>query len=107
MLTSPNAVNADDWRIVGVVWLAVWLMNGTTLIARVSMTSNQVADTNWRIVGVGDYNRDGKPDLIWRDTTSGGAGWIGIWLMDGTTLLSSVATNPENHPLTWRIRGPK
>jgi hypothetical protein len=99
-------VNADDWRIVGVGdfngdgmsdlvwqeqhvgWLAVWLMNGTTLIASVSMTPNQVADTNWKIVGVGDYNRDGNPDLIWRDTTPGGAGWIGIWLMDGTTLLS-------------------
>jgi hypothetical protein len=29
---------------------------------------------NWSIVGTADFNGDGKSDLLWRDSNSGGAG---------------------------------
>ncbi len=30
-----------------------------------------IADPNWKIVGVGDFNQDGHPDLAWRNTATG------------------------------------
>ena len=127
VLTSPATVDADTWKIVGTGdfngdgtsdlvwqeqtqgWLAVWLMDGATLLPNgsVSLSPNQVSDTNWKIVGVGDYNRDGKPDLVWRDTTTPGNGWIVVWLMNGTTLLQSISTTPDKVDLSLALVGPK
>lgn len=38
----------------------------------------------WNLVGVGDYNGDGKTDVIWDD---GSNSQLNVWFMDGTTKL--------------------
>ena len=30
-----------------------------------------VADQNWKVVGTGDFNGDGKSDILWRNTSTG------------------------------------
>jgi hypothetical protein len=47
----------------------VWLMN----LALHSGTNSLQAEPglDWRIVGTGDFNRDGKIDLLWRNYTNG------------------------------------
>ncbi len=47
-------------------WLGVWYMNGSNFIGSSYLTPNQISDSNWRIVGAGDFNGDAKPDLIWQ-----------------------------------------
>jgi serralysin len=42
-------------------------------------------DASWSIAGVGDFNHDGKSDLLWRNTN----GSLAMWLMNGTTIASS------------------
>lgn len=59
----------------------------------------EVADINWRIRGVGDFNRDGFSDIVWRHSVTGDNC---IWFMAdgvniGGTYLSSI------HDLDWDI----
>ena len=37
---------------------------------------------HWQIVGTGDFNGDGKADILWRHTT----GSVSIWLMNGASV---------------------
>ena len=40
---------------------------------------------DWKIVGVGDFNGDGKPDLVWQHKD----GWLSLWYMNGFTMLGA------------------
>jgi len=41
-----------------------------------SVPGLQVNDLNWKIVGIGDYNGDGKADLIWQHSTGASVEWL-------------------------------
>ena len=60
-----------------------------------------VTDQNWTIVGTGDFNDDGKPDIILRNTSSG---QDVVWYMNGATL-TSWANLPAVADQTWAIVG--
>jgi hypothetical protein len=117
----PDRVTDLDWRVAAtgdfdrdgqrdIVWqhltsgrIAVWLMSGTRLRASVPLTPDRLADTNWRIVGAGHFNGDGKPDLVLQNQATG---FLAIWLMDGTRLVSGVYMTPNRlADLDWKIRG--
>lgn len=38
-----------------------------------------IADTNWRVVGSADFNRDGAGDIIWRNSATGDTA---VWFMN-------------------------
>ena len=40
-------------------------MNGLTLSASAFLPT--IADTNWKVVGIGDFDGDGKADVLWRN----------------------------------------
>ena len=120
---NPERVGDTNWKIVGngdfnadgkndLIWqnmatgyLAAWFMNGVNLVDSVLLSPQYVTDTTWKIVAVGDVDVDGKPDLVWQDQA---AGWLAIWLMNGTTLKQSIGFNPERVSDTnWKIAGPK
>jgi hypothetical protein len=44
-----------------------------------------VADQNWKLVAVEDFNSDDKPDILWRNTSTGDNY---VWYLDGVTVLS-------------------
>ena len=41
------------------------------LASLATVTPGRVSDTNWKIVGTGDFNNDGKPDILWQHQTTG------------------------------------
>jgi len=43
-----------------------------------------VVDGSWSIVQTGDYNGDGKSDILWMD----GSGNVAVWFMNGATIAS-------------------
>jgi hypothetical protein len=47
-----------------------------------------------------DFNGDGKGDIIWRNNSTG---QVAVWLMDGSTFLSSGVVGGV--PLAWEIAG--
>ena len=57
---------------------------------------------NWEIVGVGDFDGDGRADVILRNTFTGQN--IG-WLMNGLTVRNS-AFLPTIADTNWQIVGP-
>ena len=54
--------------------------------------------TNWSMAQTGDFNGDGKSDLLWRDT----AGDTSIWFMNGVAVASTG--NVGNIPTTWVLQ---
>jgi hypothetical protein len=58
-------------------------MNGTS-IASTKVLGN--GPTSWNIAETGDFNGDGKSDILWVDNT----GNVGIWFMNGTSISSVI-----------------
>ena len=111
----PGTVSAD-WQSAGVgdfnddgvadiLWrhtsgeVAVWLMGGSfgELVLGSGILGSVGAD--WTIAGVGDFNDDGKADILWRHTD----GRVAVWLMDGTVVSSMGMAGSA--PTDWQIAG--
>jgi hypothetical protein len=61
-----------------------------------------VADLNWKIVGSGDFNRDGSPDLVWQHD---GDGRVAVWKMQRAALVEGGLISPDRvADLNWKLR---
>ena len=120
-LLSISHVADLDWRIAGsgdlngdgyadVVWqhettgsLAVWFLRGSQVISTQFLSVDRVADTNWKIRGVGDTNGDGMADLVWQHQTEG---WLAVWYMNGTQVTATQFLSVNRVADTdWQIAG--
>ncbi len=59
--------------------------------------------SEWRLAAVGDYNRDGQPDVVWRNERTG---QNVIWLLRNLSLVQSVPL-PAVTDQRWQIVGPR
>jgi hypothetical protein len=55
---------------------------------------------NWIVADTGDFDGDGRSDILWRDTISGATA---ISLMNGTQASQTLSVGVV--PLTWTIQG--
>jgi len=55
--------------------------------------------TAWTIFETGDFDGDGKSDILWRDIS----GNIAMWFMNGTQITSGPIIGQI--PTTWTIQG--
>ena len=59
---------------------SIWLMTASgTQVQVLSTTDLGVVPTSWNVAVTGDFNGDGKSDILWRNTN----GDTSIWFMNG------------------------
>ena len=61
----------------------LWPMNGTAILPGEGYL-RQVFDQDWQIMGIGDFNGDGKTDVLWRNLSTGENY---LYLMSGTSTI--------------------
>lgn len=105
--TEPATVGDPNWRLVGTGdangdgqedlffqhtdgTLAVWWMKGFVMQQPVLLEPQHPGDRNWRVIGTGDLNQDGRPDLVFQHADA----TLAVWLMDGAVLREAVLLNP-------------
>ena len=94
------------WRNDSQNKTAAWYMgydnvNHNTLVKLGEGSIATNPGTNWRIVGTGDFNGDGKPDIVWRNSTNAK---VSIWTMNWPQRIADLqVSNPLNNP--WTIQG--
>jgi FG-GAP-like repeat len=112
---SPAQVPDLNWKVRGagdfngdfkpdLIWqnevtgqISTWLMDGTTRRDGLLLSPSVVEDTDWRIVGVADFNRDGHSDLLWQHQNSG---LVSVWHMNRLRMVDGVVISPDEFPDT-------
>jgi uncharacterized repeat protein (TIGR01451 family) len=87
------------WRNATTGQVTAWFMNNTVIASSATLSPPRGADANWRLGGVGDFDGDGKPDLVWRNQATGADE---IWLMNGLTRTAVVPIVSVADP-NWQI----
>jgi hypothetical protein len=125
--TGYTASQADlGWRVDGVgdlngdgkddiVWrktgagvdkgaVFLWTMNGTGLAG--ARYLDPISE-DWQVVDIGDFNGDGKGDILWRNMNpaSPDAGKLYIWMMDGANVIGGTGYTASQADLGWRVDG--
>jgi hypothetical protein len=129
--TSPAVLTDANWKPVGtghftpgpanldtqpdiLQWnqvtgeLVILPMDGITILGQQFTFPAGLADTRWRPVATGDYNRDGQADIVWRHQDSG---QNVVWFMGGPAghqMYGGVLTDPPVFAdARWKIVGPR
>src|SRR5437667_4778957 len=89
------------WRNASTGENYVYPMNGTTILAGEGYLRT-VADLNWTIAGVGDFDGDSKADILWRNTSTG---QNYIYFMDGTTIKPTEGFIRTVSDQNWQVAG--
>jgi uncharacterized protein (UPF0548 family) len=104
---TPYDFNGDGhpdviWEEPKIGWAQVWYLNcqpNTSCYPPLG-AANVTRANPWNIVGIGDFNGDGNPDVVWQDPVSGA---IQIWYLGGSggvTLLGAANITTEN---PWKV----
>ncbi|NJN30805.1 MAG: hypothetical protein HC824_10580 [Synechococcales cyanobacterium RM1_1_8] len=85
------------WRHQQSGQISIWQMNERAAVMGGYVLDGS-SDPNWGILGSGDYDGNGKSDLLWQHKT---AGTVVIWSLDqGQIIGGNVLGNVD--PTTWR-----
>lgn len=75
-----------------------WITNGTTITGSGFVGNN--SNTSWQVItGGGDYNGDGKSDILWENVNNG---QVYEYQMNGTSVIASSFIGNNTDP-SWQV----
>src|SRR5262249_2451539 len=88
------------WRNSATGQNYLYPLNGTTILAAEGFLRT-VADQSWQVAGTGDFDGDGKADILWRNSATGENY---IYFMDGRTIANEgfIRTVADQN---WQVAG--
>ncbi len=86
------------WENSSTNQLYYWALNGSAVVGASFLNPSTVA-AGWKMSGSGDFNHDGKPDLLWHNQQSG---QVVYWLMNGSFSYSGGFLSGPVNP-AWQI----
>jgi len=109
--TSWNVVGTGDFNGDGrddILWrntngtVSDWLGTATGGFTANDANAARFVPTDWHVVGTGDFNGDGRDDVLWRNTNGQISDWLGQanggFLLNDDIALTNVATS-------WHVVG--
>lgn len=89
--------------------IGIWYLNSSYAYVTSALLSNTLP-LNHDIVGLGDFNEDGKTDIVLYDYTTNASNRLKVWYMDNTTRLGTdnlPLSNPDflPYPPTYVYNG--
>ena len=113
-----NQIVSNDWKIAGtgdfngdgrgdVLWrndngqLSEWLGTANGGLFDNGGVVNQVVPNAWKIAGTGDFNGDGRSDIMWRNDNGQMSEWLGSAngaLIDNGGIVNQIVPN------AWQIQ---
>ena len=116
---NAAAVVPTSWQIAGtgdfngdgrddILWrntdgqLSNWLATAAGGFTQNNANAAAVVPTSWQVVGTGDFNGDGRDDILWRNTDGTVSNWLG-------TASGGFTPNDANAarfvPTSWTVVG--
>jgi hypothetical protein len=106
-LVSVHDMNGDG--IPDLIWqndstreVGVWLLSGPTATSVLAFESVSSSNPGWTLVGVGDFDGNGVPDLVWQNDSTRA---VQVWYMGGAqgmNVLSAAWLAPGSY-LGWKV----
>ena len=117
LLTAPAL--PSGWRVVGTGdadndshtdlflqsdtgGLGIWTFDGPVFRYGIRLNPAAVSDAAWSVRAVGDFNHDGRPDLVWQ---YGPTGQVAFWLLNDVNVIGYAVPNVPAPGPDWRIVG--